>query len=104
MDLSNLAAGLIVAALDNLPALAVFCLLQIADVLTTVGGLRRGARESNPFVAELMAGLGHGWILVKLLIAAIAAALILLSGNVWPLWVLNALYAAVVINNWRVSQ
>lgn len=100
-DLTNIAAGLIVAALDNALPLAVYAVLQIADVISTLRFLKAEVREGNPIVAWMMDHFGAAWILVKLLFAALVAVLILYSGTAWPLWALNALYAAGVIWNWR---
>jgi len=77
-------------------ALALFALLQIADVITTVQALKRGGREANPVIRYLM-NLGPlPWIAIKLAVAAMAALILYRTGLVWPLWLLNAVYAVVV--------
>lgn len=82
----------------------IFGMLQVADVLTTLRFLSAGVREGNSIIAKLMDRFGAGWIVVKLLVAAVAAGLIFASGLVWPIWALNALYAAAVVWNWRAVK
>lgn len=88
----------------DLTGFIVFAALQVADVLTTLRFLSAGVREGNSIIAKLMAKFGNGWIAVKLLGAAVAAGLIFASGLVWPIWVLNVIYAAAVVWNWRAVK
>ena len=82
-------------------ALIILGLLQVCDVLSTIRVLEAGGYEQNPVVANLMDRFGRLWWLPKIVLAAGAAALIWWSGTEWLLWVLNAIYAAVVVNNLR---
>lgn len=98
--MTDLIDTLVAAAVANPIPLALFLLLQVADVATTVKVLSQGGREQNGFIAALMDRLGYGWIVVKLAIACGAAALILTSTAPMALWVLVAVYAWVVWHNW----
>ena len=82
-------------------ALIILALLQVCDVLSTIRVLEAGGYERNPVVAKLMDWFGRFWWVPKILLAAAAAALIWWAGAVPLLWLLNAVYAAVVINNLR---
>ena len=47
-------------------ALTAFLLSQIADIWSTIRGLKAGAREANPIIAWAMRNLGPwGWIVLK---------------------------------------
>ena len=82
-------------------ALIILALLQICDVLSTIRVLEAGGYERNPVVAKLMDRFGRFWWVPKIVLAAAAAALVWWAGAVPLLWVLNAVYAAVVVNNLR---
>lgn len=84
--------------------LAAFAIVQIADVYTTIRGMKMGASESNPVVAWLMDKLGMGWAIAKLAIASGAAWAILSGGVLWPLWGLTAAMGWVVLHNYRIIQ
>jgi hypothetical protein len=93
-----------------LAPLLVFAALQIADVYTTVIGMKLGAREENEGIQKLMDMLGWGWIPAKLALAAFAALSIAAVVPELPmfalasLWGLCALYVWVVRHNYRVIQ
>lgn len=82
----------------------VFALVQIADVISTVIALRGPAREANPVIKWMMDHLGHGWIVVKLGIAALAAWLLWSSELTQWLWIANAVMALVILNNIKVIR
>lgn len=82
--------------------LAVFVLLQIADVWTTHKALSMGKREANPFLARLFEYFNP----VKVMVLVKAVAVIALWYTAyWPLTAaLCLLYLFVVDNNWRIIQ
>jgi hypothetical protein len=70
--------------------------LQVLDVLTTIVGLRLGAVEGSPFVAQLLrCGTVSGLIFAKV-IACVLAASALLWNRVRLLRVVNFWFVAVV--------
>ena len=76
--------------------LTVFMCLQVLDVLTTIVGLRLGAVEGSPFVAQLLrCGTVSGLIFAKV-IACVLAASALLRNRVRLLRVVNFWFVAVV--------
>lgn len=88
-------------------ALAVFGLLQVLDIWSTLRALAVGGRELNPVVRRLMASLGT--------LRGLLAAKAVLALLIWQLahhtvldplaiWVNNAIYIVVVINNLRVAR
>lgn len=78
-----------------------FGLAQLADVVTTVQGMKRGASEANPIIRKLMDKLGSGWIPAKLLLTGGAALLCWQSGVLWMVWLVTAITAAVSYRNTR---
>jgi len=84
--------------------LVAFAIVQLGDVLTTVRALKLGASESNPVVAWMMDNLGMGWVIAKLAIVSGAAWAILSVGVLWPLWLLTAAMACVVLHNYRIIK
>jgi hypothetical protein len=57
------------------PSIAAFVALQLLDILTTVMGLRMGAREASVFVGRLLQlGPMAGLIITKLFAALLVAA------------------------------
>lgn len=86
-------------------ALILFALLQVADVFTTLQGLRRGAREANPVIAWFMRHLGrYGWVIVKLALSGLAAVWLYQAGVIWMIWLLCVYFAYVVYRNHRVKR
>ena len=85
-------------------ALIAYIIAQIADVVTTERGLRRGAVEANGFIALMMDKLGRGWIVLKLGVSAAVAYVLVMEGQAWGLWLLAAITGAVAVNNVRVSR
>lgn len=85
-------------------AIIVFALSQIADVLTTIYALRRGAVEVNPIIRALMRWIGKGWIAAKLAIACLGAWWLVTSGGEWALWPAAAAFFALSLNNVRVAK
>jgi hypothetical protein len=81
----------------NLAFLALFILLQIGDVWTTLTALKMGAREANPLLAKLFLRFDPLGVMVPVKLA-----------GVWALWYVNlwgltaimcAAYLWVVFNN-----
>lgn len=85
-------------------AVIVFLISQIADVLTTIHALNRGATEANPIVRFFMERMGKGWIVAKLAIAGGVAWWMVAEGQEWLLWPFSALFLAVAVNNLRVAR
>lgn len=79
----------------------VLAILNILDAALTVVILDRGGRERNPPLAWLMTRLGiiPALALVKLLALTIVGAFLAELGML--LWAFVAVYAAVVVHNWR---
>jgi hypothetical protein len=87
----------------NTGLLILFCLLQAADVYTTLTVLKQGGRELNPVLAKLF---------VKFDPLAVMVTLKLLA--VWALWYVNSwmltlaacvVYAYVVNRNyWEIKK
>ena len=89
--------------------LAVFVLLQIADWWTTTNVIKSGkGKEGNPLVAGLMKLIGTQPALVLWKAAAVArGGASSMSGQEYAVHVLGALcalYAAVVVNNWKILK
>lgn len=85
--------------------LAFYVLAQLADVYTTTRALKQnGAVEANGVIAWLMAKLGRGWILVKLLVSLAAAYAIWRDGSIVLLVGLALLVAAVAVSNYRIAK
>jgi len=87
----------------NTGLLALFCLLQAADVYTTLTVLKQGGRELNPVLAKLFAKFDP-------LTAMVSVKLV----GVWALWYVNSwmltlaaccVYAYVVNRNyWEIKK
>jgi hypothetical protein len=83
----------------NTGLLILFCLLQAADVYTTLTVLKQGGRELNPVLAKLFAKFDPLAVMVAAKLA-----------GVWALWYVNlwwltlaacCVYAYVVNRNYR---
>lgn len=86
---------------------AIFILLQLGDFVTTRQVLSRGGRELNPIVQWLMTRLGiiPGLAVAKILAVALIVYLTATTQiDQTVLIILNLIYLAVVINNYRVAQ
>ncbi len=82
--------------------LFIWFILQFLDIWTTKQALARGAREINPIMIWCMGNLGrHGWIVSKLFVTGVSAALLYYVDAPWMLWVMNLIYVGVVLWNWR---
>lgn len=96
--------------LDNLTQtdkliLALYMLAQIADIYTTVRGLKlQNVREANGIVAWLMRKLGNGWIAVKLAVGLGTAYVIIVSGEQWMLIALTVFFFALAAWNYRIIR
>ena len=84
----------------NTGLLALFCLLQAADVYTTLTVLKQGGRELNPVLAKLFTRFNPLAVMVGIKLA-----------GVWALWYVNlwwltlaacCVYAYVVNQNFGV--
>lgn len=75
-----------------------FILFQVLDLLSTLIAFHYGALEANPLVAHFTTSLGwvRGLIVSKLIAIAIA------MGVKRLLWVVNILYAGIIIWNLMV--
>ena len=84
---------------------ALMALLQLADVYTTRRFLKHGKRELNPLIRAGLERFGF-WptMAAKLALAAVCTAVLAWLGLAWLLAALCTIYAAVVVNNWRISQ
>lgn len=81
--------------------LAIFALLQIMDLTTTLVAMAMGGGEQNPLVAHLMSiGLVPGLVISKLFVLAIAATGALLHKE-RGLRIANVGFSAIVA--WNVS-
>ena len=88
-------------------AIALFALLQVADIGTTVMFLKRNGFERNPLVAKAMDRLGviPGLVLVKtVLIGPVIYFAMLGAVPEWVIWAMSMFYVAVVINNIMVIR
>jgi hypothetical protein len=84
----------------NTVFLAVFVLLQIADVWTTHKALKMGKREANPFLARLFKYFNP--VKVMVLVKSVAVVLLWVADIPIVTAAACALYVAVVINNYKV--
>ena len=76
--------------------LTIFICLQLLDVMTTIVGLRLGAVEGSPFVAQLLrCGTLSGLIFAKV-IACVLAASALLRNRERLLRIVNFWFIAIV--------
>jgi hypothetical protein len=78
-------------------------LLQVADAALTVKVLSKGGRELNPIMAKLMNALGVNAALV-LSKTILVVIVIVVEPEFWLLCMLNIVYLAVCVNNWRESK
>jgi hypothetical protein len=85
-------------------SLIAYILAQLADVVTTERGLRRGAVEANGFIAWAQEMLGRGWIVLKLGLSGAIAYVLVMEGHAWGVWLLAGITGAVAVNNVRVSR
>lgn len=76
--------------------IALFTLVQIADVFTTIRALRAGLSEGNPVIAFFMKHLGkYGWVIAKLAMAAVSTALCVFF-RLWPVLAILTIVTGVV--------
>jgi hypothetical protein len=81
--------------------LAIFVLLQVLDLITTLIALGLGGQENNPIVAHIMAvGPIGGLVISKVTVLAIAFAGAALHKH-WGLRMANIAFAGVVA--WNVT-
>ena len=83
----------------------IFILSQLADVVTTQFALTSGrAHEANPLLARIIDRFGLGWIVIKLVVAVIAARMLDAQGHEWAIWVVSAGFFALSWHNVRVTK
>lgn len=86
-------------------AILAMVLAQLADVVTTLRGLKPGFREGNPVIAWAMARLGpHGWIAFKAAVAGVATLYFWWVGLWWPILGIAAITGAVAWRNHRITR
>ena len=79
--------------------LALYFVAQLADVVTTLQGLRRGAVETNPVIRWMMDHLGGGWVVLKLALSVVFAWGFFAIGQPMLIWIITALTAYVAWRN-----
>lgn len=82
--------------------LAIFALLQVADIWTTLVALKRGHREMNPILAKLFEKYDPLPVMVSFKVAAISA--LWWADMYWLTGLMCAMYLFVVNNNLDVIQ
>lgn len=86
-------------------AFALFAIVQVVDVLSTVRALDRGGKEDTWLIQMLMEYTGKmGWPAIKLALACLAAFLIYLGGEPWWLVIVSAGYLPIIFNNMQVGR
>jgi hypothetical protein len=74
--------------------------LEVLDVLTTIKVVAAGGAELNPVMSVLMVLLGPAWWIPKAILASCVAGYFGTRRSVsWPVAVVLALCAIVVLNN-----
>ena len=87
----------------NTALLALFCLLQAADVYTTLTVLKQGGRELNPVLAKLFAKFDPLAVMVGIKLAGVVA---LWYVNSWMLTLAACVVYAYVVNRnyWEMTR
>jgi hypothetical protein len=87
----------------NTGLLILFCVLQAADVYTTLTVLKQGGRELNPVLAKLFAKFDPLAVMVTLKLLAIWA---LWYVNSWMLTLASCVVYAYVVNRnyWEIKK
>jgi len=77
-------------------AVAVYNLVGVADIYSTVSALETGVGyEANPVVRTMMAHLNDGWVIAKLFLQAVISFMVL-----WfPHWIVIGLFSVAVLGN-----
>lgn len=83
-----------------------FAVLQVADAYVTVRALALpGKREANPIMAWFMDKLGVVPALILTKVVVVAGVFYFLDSTpLAALWLLNALYVAVTLRNWKILK
>ena len=87
--------------------LLILIALNIADIVTTVIGLKRGATEGNPVARKLLGPVPAlpAMIGLKLALLAVLTLLLVYYPSWWPVGAAFCLYSAYVVwNNVRVIR
>lgn len=83
----------------RVPAIGLFLILQILDVVTTLVGLHLGAQEGSSFIGHLLqTGPLSGLLISKIIAAGLAAFAVFLNRKRLLVF-LNFWFAAVVVWN-----
>lgn len=82
-------------------AVLFYVVAVLLDILTTVVGLTRGAREANPVIAWLQRRFGDWWVLWKAALSAPAAVWCYTNDVAWPLVALGLALLTVAGRNAR---
>lgn len=92
--------------MDNMTMLAFTALVlaALADVLTTIRGLNRGAKEGNRLMLWVMNKFGLWWIAIKLVVTIVLALVLYRWGHPQFMWVIAAVTGAVAVHNWRLVK
>lgn len=85
-------------------ALALMAVAQVADIVTTMRGLKRGAVEANGAIAWLMKKLGKGWIVAKMVPVAGLVYISWRADAWWAVILVAALTGYVAWRNHRVQR
>lgn len=85
--------------------LIAFVLAQLADVITTERGLRKGGfEEANDFIAYLMTNLGRGWIILKLAFASVIAYVLYDNDSLEGLWIVTLVTGYFAYRNLKITR
>ena len=82
--------------------LIAYIILQGLDMYTTMVALQQGAREANPVLAWLFKHFSPLWTMV--VVKAVGVAALVWVGSFYLNVIACAVYAWVVINNWKVIR
>jgi hypothetical protein len=87
----------------NTGLLIIFCLLQAADVYTTLTVLKQGGRELNPVLAKLFAKFDPLPVMVGIKLAGVCA---LWYVNMWMLTLAACVVYSYVVNRnyWEMTR
>lgn len=89
----------------EIATIAAFIIAQIADVITTVDALdRKGTREGNPVIAQMMRVFGKAWPLAKIGVSVAAAAVLYYNAALPAVWGLTLLTLAIAYRNTKVGR
>ncbi len=76
---------------------------QVADVMTTLGFLKRGGVEENGGVSRLMNLPDRVWIPIKLIVTTAFTVPAIINGNDWVVGLVTGATAAIAWHNTKVN-